>query len=86
MKRKIHLSANAEKSLAKVEKSTRKRLINEINNLTEVPPLGDIKPLKGTRKSYRARVGKYRILFELDGDTVRISSIDSRGGIYKGGF
>jgi mRNA interferase RelE/StbE len=86
MKRNIQLHSNAEKFLAKTDRNTRNRLLNSFNGLLEVPPIGDIKPLKGSTKAFRVRVGKFRIIFEIEENTVRIINIDSRGQIYKGGI
>jgi len=47
-------------------------------------PNGDIKPLEGySDGTYRLRIGKFRIVFVIDGDTVVVRKIGSRGDIYK---
>ncbi|MFH1774724.1 MAG: type II toxin-antitoxin system RelE/ParE family toxin [Methanobacteriota archaeon] len=43
----------------------------------------DIKKLKGYKNKFRLRVGDYRILFEIEKDTVRIFDIFHRGVGYK---
>ncbi|MDI6655311.1 MAG: type II toxin-antitoxin system RelE/ParE family toxin [Candidatus Hydrothermarchaeota archaeon] len=42
----------------------------------------DIKKLKGHKNKFRLRVGDYRILFEIEKDTVRIFDIFHRGTGY----
>ena len=42
---------------------------------------GDVKALTDRAGLYRLRVGKWRIIFDLDG-TVRIRSVDNRGQAY----
>jgi mRNA interferase RelE/StbE len=53
-----------------------------LSRLAEGLPV-DLKPISGEEKTYRIRVGKYRILFELIGKTLLISKIGSRGDVYK---
>lgn len=43
----------------------------------------DLKPISGEENTYRIRVGKYRILFEVIGKTLLISKVGSRGDVYK---
>lgn len=79
----IKLSKQAVKVLDRMDKATVARIINTICGLAEVPPLGDIKPLKGYNGRYRLRVGTYRVLFTIVDDEVHVSDIGSRGDIYK---
>jgi len=70
-----------EKSTQLVVKSIKKILLKEDVNI-------DVKQLKGTLKNYyRVRVGKIRILFELENSEVKIiaiiNDIDFRGDVYK---
>ena len=56
--------------------------------LTENPPAGDIKFMKGYSDGrQRLRVGKYRVVFRYGHDgqieILEVLNIDSRGGIYK---
>jgi mRNA interferase RelE/StbE len=44
---------------------------------------GDIKKLKGSKNQYRLRVGKYRILFELESTTITVYDIGNRKDIYR---
>jgi mRNA interferase RelE/StbE len=73
------------KFLAKQEKAVQERISLGLKGLLEIPPAGDIKPMKGYKGLYRLRVGTYRILFEIDHmeRIVYILAIDSRGNIYK---
>ena len=45
--------------------------------------LGDVKKLKGSRNQYRLRVGNYRVLFELEADTITVYNLGHRKDIYK---
>ncbi|MFZ5596502.1 MAG: type II toxin-antitoxin system RelE family toxin [Bacillota bacterium] len=53
--------------------------------LLEVPPIGDIKPMKGYAGLYRLRLGTIRILFRIDQQekVIYIEAIGSRGDVYK---
>jgi mRNA interferase RelE/StbE len=44
---------------------------------------GDVKKLKGSRNQYRLRVGNYRVLFELEADTITVYDLGHRKDIYK---
>ncbi|MFY0545673.1 type II toxin-antitoxin system RelE family toxin [Brevibacillus sp. H7] len=82
---KLIYHKDAVKFLGKQEKAVQERIVLGLRGLLEVPPIGDIKPMKGYTGLYRLRVGTYRILFEVDHNEliVYIRAIDSRGGIYK---
>ena len=43
---------------------------------------GDIIKMKGERDRYRLRVGRYRILFKLEGNRVVVYRIRTRGDAY----
>ena len=70
------------KQMGKFDKSLRDKIISSINGLLEIPPAGDIKSLQG-RSGYRLRIGKYRVIYRIDGDNILIDEIGSRGDIYK---
>ena len=44
---------------------------------------GDVTKLRGSRNEYRLRVGDWRALFELVGDTIVVYAIGDRKDIYK---
>ena len=48
-------------------------------------PLGDIKPLKGAKGSFRLRDGNWRIIFSwINNEQIFIEKIDLRGQVYRG--
>ncbi len=81
----LTLSRESVKFLKKQEKNIQLRLSKALRGLTEQPPLGDIKPLKGKKGQLRLRIGTYRSLFEVNHDEkiVYIQTIDNRGDVYK---
>ena len=74
----ISYSKQSIKFLKKQDMITRKRIIKSIENL----PLGDVKNLQGV-DNYRLRVGDYRIIYNQNGNVIRIERIDSRGQVYR---
>lgn len=74
----IKYTKQALKFLQKQPPAAQKRLTNAISQI----PLGDIKKLQG-QKSYRLRVGDYRIIFDHLGNIIEIIKIGNRGDIYK---
>lgn len=66
-----------------MDKATKQRVRNAVERL----PKGDVKPLSGSVRLYRLRVGGWRIVFSYpDSDTVVIEKIAPRGDVYKGGL
>ena len=76
-----HIYLNQQtKFLSGCDIKTGKRIIDAINKI----PTGDIKQLKGMKiTAYRLIVGKIRIIYVIEKDTIVISKIDYRGDIYK---
>ena len=82
----IEYSKQASKFISSQDKNIKQRIKQAIEGLTEIPPKGDIKLLQNyTVKTYRLRIGKYRIIYRYYSDEciLFISDIDSRGDIYK---
>jgi mRNA interferase RelE/StbE len=71
------------KYIETLDQPTRKRIKNKITELCRDPT--DIrlsKPLQGDHRR-TARVGSYRILFIIEGETLLISEVGPRGEIYR---
>ena len=69
----IVLSKTSRKYLAKLEFGIRSKIVSAIEGL----------PDKDALDTYRLRVGKYRVLYVWEKDTIRVVDIDTRGDIYK---
>ena len=78
---KISFSKTFEKEFKKYDKKLQKRIFEAIKKL----PNGDIKKLTSNEEPpiYRLRIGKFRILFFMNENEIKILKIDSRGQIYK---
>ena len=84
----IRYAKSAAKYLESLDRITKQRIRAGILGLTENPPAGDIKFMKGYSDGrQRLRVGKYRVVFRYGHDgrieILEVLKIDSRGGIYK---
>jgi mRNA interferase RelE/StbE len=78
----IEFKPRALKDLKSLTPETSARILRKVellkNNLS-----GDIKKLTNFTLEYRLRVGKYRILFEVEGDRVIIYRIKHRNKAYS---
>lgn len=82
MKYKIEFKPRAIKDLKLIPVDQRERIIEKIellqNNLT-----GDIKRLTNFTPEYRLRIGNYRVLFEVDQQTIFIYRVKHRKDAYS---
>jgi len=81
---KVILENKVDKFIKKLHEPTKTRIVKAIEKLSHEPPSGDIEPFKGTSR-FRLRVGKYRMLFGIVDNTIRVYDIGLRGQIYKHG-
>ena len=79
---RVVLSKAAEKYFVRLNEPTLSRIRNALAALAQEPPQGDIKRLEG-RDEHRLRIGDYRALFRIEGDTIIITAIAHRGQVYK---
>lgn len=78
----IEFSKKASKDYKKLLKDYKTLVDLVLSKLIEGLPV-DVKPIIGEENTYRIRVGKYRVLFEIIENTILISGIRSRGDVYK---
>lgn len=77
----VQYSRKAVKAINEMDKATKQRIKAAIERIPE----GDIRPLEGSKGSYRLRVGGRRILFSYpEHDIILIEKIGPRGDVYKG--
>ena len=82
---KIVISSSAEKSLKKIQKKDVKHIVIAIERLAMHPfPVGSRK-LSGYEKIFRIRIGKYRVIYEVEGQKllILILKIGHRKDIYR---
>lgn len=79
----IKLTSTPFKYLNSLDRTTRQRIVKKLNDIAKAPT--DVRlsyPLSGSGKR-SSRVGKYRILFEIDSETLTVADIGPRGQIYR---
>jgi len=78
----VELSPKAKKYFDSLDTPIKARIKTALLKLSSEPPQGDIVSLSG-RDGFRLRVGKYRLLFDIDSDKIIVYDIGLRGQIYK---
>jgi len=82
---KIFFTKRAEKDLGKIAGSDKRRILNKVSVLNFPLPSGlDISSLTGVESFYRLRVGRVRVIFEIDKGKkeIWIRHLGYRGSIY----
>ena len=77
----IEWKEHALNNLEGLENSIARRIIKKVEELSEDPFSRDIKRLKGS-KDFRLRVGDYRVILSIEGNTIQILKIGHRKNIY----
>ena len=76
---KIDLSRQTKKFLKRVQPKHGKQIARKIQELRRNPRPHDSWPLKGKASAYRrADVGEYRIVYRVEGDTLRVYVVGRR--------
>ena len=79
---KIIFNDEALKDLKKLDKQIAKLILKKIENLKNYPIVSNIKKLKNFYPPYRYRINDYRILFDIENDTIIIFKIVHRKDAY----
>jgi mRNA-degrading endonuclease RelE of RelBE toxin-antitoxin system len=59
------------------------QIIEKFENADSILAMTNIKKMKGHPEAYRIRIGKYRLGFFYDGETIELSRFVKREDIYK---
>ena len=80
----VEILPSAARTLAKLEPVVRRRIARRIDRLAEDPRSGAVK-LRGVDDVWRARVGDYRILYQIEDDrlVVVVISVGHRRDVYR---
>ena len=80
---RILLTRRALKDLESIDKKTQNRIATKLKEYAQ-------EPLKHARKlinpdigTYRFRIGDYRVIFDVDGETIVILRVGHRQNIYR---
>lgn len=82
MQYEIQFKPQAIKDLKKIPKNLTRNILGKIE-LLQTDVQGDVKKLTNFTPEYRLRVGKYRILFEIDQGTIIIYRVLHRSKSYQ---
>ena len=81
---KVVMAARAERALANLPTTINERIAEAIRSLyTYTAPTARIEKLKKPLTGYRRRVGDYRILTDIEDDTIVIHDIKHRKDAYR---
>ena len=81
----VKFSKKAEKAYEKLPSNIRLRIDQKINYLRLTPRGNDTKKLSGHANAFRASVGSYRIVYEIEDEKLLVWVLDvgPRGSIYQ---
>ncbi|MEM8638057.1 MAG: type II toxin-antitoxin system RelE/ParE family toxin [Cyanobacteria bacterium P01_G01_bin.54] len=81
----VTIARSAQKSLTKLPQSVCDRILEQIDYLQTEPRPSGVRKLKGQTKSWRLRVGDYRIVYDVDDQArqIDIVRIRHRQDVYK---
>ena len=82
MKYKLKFKRQAIKDLKTLSPDVKERILAKIAAMQDNLQ-GDIKKLTNFTPEYRLRVGKYRVLFKIDGEILRIHRVKHRRDAYN---
>ena len=85
MSYRIEIKTSAAKSLKKIPKSDRIRTAEKIDSFAENLPNPDTTKMKGNNPFHKVRVGDYRIIYEIQNETlvILVVKIGHRKDIYR---
>lgn len=62
----IEWTKKALKQLKRIHRSDQVAIVNKVDELKDWPETGNVKPLSNHQYGYRLRVGRYRVLFDVE--------------------
>jgi len=80
---KINIRESAIRDLKKMGGTDKKHIHDKIRELENFPNVNNLKKLANFEPAYRARVGNYRILFDIVEGTIEIGRVLHRKDSYK---
>lgn len=79
----VNIDKKAIKDLSKIDKKEVEKILLKIENLEDYPDVPNLKKLTKFDPPFRLRVGDYRVLFDVEGNTVTVYRIRHRRESYK---
>jgi len=78
----VIIKGKALKELSKLDKAQANKILNTIEALANYPNVQNIKKLKNFQPQYRLRVGDYRVLFDIEDNSIIVGRIRHRQKAY----
>lgn len=79
----VTIDDKAIKDLSNIQKSDAKKILSKIALLERFPHIPNTKKLTNFKPPYRLRVGNYRALFDVEGETLTVYRVKHRKESYK---
>jgi mRNA interferase RelE/StbE len=81
----IQFTSRALRDLRAIDRPVQQRLRQQIDRLSENPFPANTKKLHGHEPYHRIRVGNYRVIYEVDGEQLRVIviKIGHRKNVYR---
>jgi mRNA interferase RelE/StbE len=85
IKHELLWKRSATKELQAFEGVVKQRILSAVESLAEDPLPHGVRKLKGSRYTYRIRVGEYRAVYSIDSDrkVVTVLAVRHRSDAYK---
>ncbi len=82
---RVELTRPALRDLKRLDPPVRRRILEALEGLAEVPPRGDVRRLAGEANAWRLRVGDWRVRFTRDRDSgvIYVLHVLPRGRAYR---
>jgi len=78
----VKIDDKAIKDLSKIHKGEVSKIFSRIEDLEKFPNIPNIKKLNNFEPPYRLRVGNYRVLFDIEQNTITVYRIRHRKKSY----
>jgi len=79
----VTLNDKAIKDLSKIDKREASKIFSKIENLKDFPKVANFKKLTNFMPPFRLRVGDYRVLFDIEDNTITIYRVRHRKDVYN---
>jgi len=78
----VEWSEDAARDLDRLELLLQRRIFKKVNEFADLGSFHGVKRMSGYDSLYRLRVGDYRVIFEMVGNSVVVLKVGHRGKIY----
>ena len=79
----VEIDGKAIKDLSKLHKGEVAKILSKIEELEKYPHIPNLKKLTNFDPPYRLRVGNYRVLFDIEDNTITVYRVRHRKESYK---